>query len=133
MSFHLNDGEEEEIAEINTTPLIDVMLVLLVMLIITIPLQTHAVNLTLPNAPPSEAKPPPSVAIDVDGADLIRWNGERVANEAELTARMQAAAASPEAPDLRLSAAADASYATVASIMAAAQRNGLKKVGLVGG
>src|ERR1044071_2911963 len=85
-------AEPDVMMDINTTPLIDVMLVLLVMLIITIPVQLHSVNLNLPIAPPSAppSLPPGVVRWDVT-PEAVRWNGEAVADEATLRERLHAA------------------------------------------
>lgn len=132
MSLHFPEDDETEIAEINTTPLIDVMLVLLVMLIITIPLQTHAVKLTLPDAPPSQTTPPPSLLVQIGPEGKIVWAGEALDGIPAMEAQMQTAAAMADPPELRLTASADAPYDTVAAVMAAAQRDGLHKIGLQG-
>lgn len=119
--------------DINTTPLIDVMLVLLVMLIITIPIQLHSVNLELPSA---AATPPPVtpqvVKIDVLPGGQLLWNGEPLAAPAALEAKLAEAAALPDAPEIHLRPDRSAKYDTVAGVLAAAQRHGLAKVGLVG-
>jgi len=132
MSLHFTEDDETEIAEINTTPLIDVMLVLLVMLIITIPLQTHAVKLALPDAPPSQTAPPPSLLVQIGPEGKIVWAGEALDGIPAMEARMQAVAAMTDPPELRLTASADAPYDRVAAVMAAAQRDGLRKIGLQG-
>ena len=98
-----SDAEGDIISDINTTPLIDVMLVLLIMLIITIPIQLHAVNLNLPTGnPPPPARPPEVVRIEVQADGRVTWNGEPVAGEAALEARLQATAALPEQPEVHL-------------------------------
>ena len=125
--------EPEVILDINTTPLIDVMLVLLIMLIITIPIQLHAVNLNLPQARPQPPQAPPEVVrIDVDAASTVHWNGLPLAGSAELEARLQAAAAQPVTPEIHLRPDANARYAVVAGVMAATQRARLDKFGIVG-
>ena len=125
--------EPEVMMDINTTPLIDVMLVLLIMLIITIPAQLHAVNMDVPQAnaarPPTE---PVVIKVDVDAGSAILWNGQRLADRAELNERLQAAARAQPQPELHLRAHAKAKYEAVAAIMAGAQRHGLSKVGLLG-
>ncbi len=125
-------GEPDVILDVNTTPLIDVMLVLLVMLIITIPVQLHSVNLELPSA---AATPPPVtpqvVKIDVLPGGQLLWNGEPMA-AAALEAKLTEAAALPDAPEIHLRPDRSAKYDTVAGVLAAAQRHGLAKVGLVG-
>lgn len=118
-------------AEINMVPLIDVMLVLLVMFIITIPIQLHAVNLQLPTGtPPPVTSEPSIVRIDIDAGGAWRWNGEAVADAAALERLLQASAAQPLAPELHVHAHADAPYGAVAAVLAAAQRHGLKKLAL---
>jgi len=125
--------ELEVIADINTTPLIDVMLVLLIMLIITIPIQLHAVNLNLPaGTPPTPLVVPDIVRINIDAAGAITWNGEAIVDTAVLDARLKAAAASSVPPELHIRPDARVPYRVVAGVMAAVQREGLTKVGLVG-
>lgn len=121
------------VIEINTTPLIDVMLVLLIMLIITIPVQLDAVNLNLPSGapPPSDLKPE-VVRIDIDAANVVSWNGEVVAAGAELERRLAEQAASTVQPELHLRPDRMARYETVAHVLAAAQRSGLTRIGIVG-
>ena len=128
-----SSDDPEVIADINTTPLIDVMLVLLIMLIITIPIQLHAVNLNLPAGnPPPPLVVPEIVRIDINAAGVITWNGEAVADTGVLDARLKAAAASSVAPELHIRPDAKVPYRVVAGVMAAVQREGLTKVGLVG-
>src|SRR5689334_20387545 len=96
------DGDQEGIVDINTTPLIDVMLVLLIMLIITIPIQTHAVKLDMPIGPATPpAVEPVVVTIDVDFDESVYWNGTRVSDDA-LIARLDAAAQSAVQPEVHL-------------------------------
>ena len=127
------DKDAEVMIDINTTPLIDVMLVLLVMLIITIPIQLHSVNLNMPvGTPPPPTEPPQVVTIDVDFDGTIYWNGDMIANKAELETRMVEAAARPVQPEVHLRPNKLAEYKDVAAVMASAQRLGLVKLGLVG-
>ena len=134
MSMNLGSGDDpQEMVDINTTPLIDVMLVLLIMLIITIPIQLHAVNLNLPNGnPPPPAKPPEVVRIDVQGNGQVLWNGEPVASADALETRMQQTAALPEQPEVHLRPDKAVNYEVVAHVLAAAQREGVTKLGVVG-
>ena len=129
-------GEPELMLDINTTPLIDVMLVLLIMLIITIPIQLHAVNLQLPagNPPPPPLVQPQVVKIDIDASSRVFWNGEALAGPAEVDTRLrELAALPPEAqPELHLRPDRLARYETVAAVMAGVQRLGLGKFGIVG-
>jgi biopolymer transport protein ExbD len=126
-------GDPEVIMDINTTPLIDVMLVLLVMLIITIPIQLHSVNLNLPtgNPPPPLVKPE-ILKIDIDGAGIVYWNGEIVPDRAALEERLTAAAAQAVQPELHLRPDKASKYEVVAGVMASSQRLGLTKIGIVG-
>ena len=119
--------------DINTTPLIDVMLVLLVMLIITIPIQLHAVNLNLPiGNPPPPLQLPEVVKLDIDDQSKVYWNGEVVDDRAVLESKMSEAAHQSVQPEVHLRPNKDASYGVVASVMASAQRLGLTKIGIVG-
>src|SRR3954465_1586966 len=98
-------GKDADVmVDINTTPLIDVMLVLLIMLIITIPIQTHAVKLNMPvGKPPPPTTPPQVVQIDIDFDGTLIWNGETLAGgRPELEARLKQAAAQSEQPELHL-------------------------------
>jgi biopolymer transport protein ExbD len=126
-------GDQDVMIEINTTPLIDVMLVLLVMLIITIPIQLHSVNLNMPvGTPPPPIEQPVVVTIDVDFDGTVYWNGDLIPNKAALEEKMVAAAAQPVQPEVHLRPNKLAEYKDVASVMASAQRLGLVKLGLVG-
>ena len=137
MAMNLGPGggpqEPDVMIDINTTPLIDVMLVLLVMLIVTIPIQLHAVNLNMPiGNPPTPIEQPQVVTIDVDFDGTIFWNGQIVADKAALEARLIDAAARPVQPEVHLRPNKLAEYKDVAAVMAAAQRLGVTKLGLVG-
>ncbi len=124
---------DEPMMDINTTPLIDVMLVLLIMLIITIPVQLHAVNLNMPigNPPASEMKPE-VLRIDIDAASIVLWDGEPIVEQTELERRMTEQAAKPVQPEVHLRPDRHAQYAAVARVLASAQRIGLTKIGVVG-
>jgi biopolymer transport protein ExbD len=126
-------GDPEVMIDINTTPLIDVMLVLLVMLIITIPIQLHSVNLNLPtgNPPPPLVKPD-IVKIDIDAGGVTYWNGEVVSDRAALEDKLRAAAAQAVQPELHLRPDKGAKYDIVAAVMVSSQRLGLTKIGIVG-
>ena len=125
--------EPEVMLEMNTTPLIDVMLVLIIMLIITIPPQLHAVNLDMP-APTNAAKKadPVVIKMDVDAGNVIRWNGKSLASRTELETKLTEAAAQQPQPELHIRSHAKAKYETVAAVMAHAQRVGLTKLGILG-
>ena len=124
--------EREVLTEMNTTPLIDVMLVLLVMLIITIPIQSHAVKMDLPTGhPPPLVTPPPVVDIDIDFDGSISWNGVSVPDRAALDARIRSAAAQAVQPEVHLRPNKLVAYRYVAEVMADSQRLGLKTIGIV--
>jgi biopolymer transport protein ExbD len=127
------EPDPEPMVDINTTPLVDVLLVLLVMLIITIPIQLHAVSLEMPgrNSPPP-ATPPVVVELEVDAAGRYAWNGEALADRAGLEARMAEAARQPDQPEIHLRPNRQAKYDAVAAALTSAQRYGLAKIGLVG-
>jgi len=98
MTMHGGNGDEAEVmVEINTTPLIDVMLVLLIMLILTIPIQTHAVKLDMPTDAPAQPQQttPTIVQIDVAPDGSLAWNGEPVATRAQLKAGLRQSARTP--------------------------------------
>jgi len=126
-------GEPEVMAEMNTTPLIDVMLVLLIMLIITIPIQLHSVNLNMPTGnPPPPTAPPVVVTIDIDFDGTILWNGEIIPDRPALEARLANTAAMPDQPEVHLRPNKLVEYKAVAMVMASAQRLGVTKLGMVG-
>ena len=125
--------DPDVMVEINTTPLIDVMLVLLIMLIITIPIQLHSVNLNMPvGIPPTNNEPPEVVKIDVDPSSQIFWNAELVNGRADLEERLRNAVAKPRQPELHLRPDKSAKYEVVAGVLAAAQRIGMTKIGIIG-
>jgi biopolymer transport protein ExbD len=126
-------GRPQVMGEMNTTPLIDVMLVLLVMLIITIPIQLHSVSLNLPSGkPPPATVEPEIVRIDVDFDGTVLWNGEVIADRAALESRMKEKAARAIQPEVHLRPNKLVKYDRVAAVMASAQRLGLKKLGMIG-
>ena len=133
MSFaSLNDDDgNEALAEINMIPLIDVMLVLLVIFIVTVPLLTHAVKVDLPKASSSaNLTKPDNVQVAIDAAGQVYWNGEVVA-VALLDQKLRAAAALAPQPELHLRAERTTPYEKVAEVMSAAAREGLTRIGFV--
>ncbi len=130
-----SNGDEagDVMVDINTTPLIDVMLVLLIMFIITIPIQTHAVKMNMPVGPSVQPpKPPEIVRIDVDFDGTIGWNGQIVADRGELEAKLATVAAMADQPEVHLRPNKLVTYKVVAMILASAQRLGVTKIGIVG-
>ena len=126
-------GDPEVMVDINTTPLIDVMLVLLIMLIITIPIQTHAVKLNMPvGSPPQQTEPPVVILVEVDFDGTVIWNGETVPDRPALDEKFVNAAAMPVQPEFHLRPNKIVSYKHVAAVMASAQSNGITKIGLIG-
>jgi biopolymer transport protein ExbD len=135
--MNVGGGSEdgEVMVDINTTPLIDVMLVLLIMFIITIPIQTHAVKMNMPTpngAPPP--RPPEIIRIDVDFDGTIGWNGEVIqpGDRASIESHLAAVAAQADQPEVHLRPNKLVVYKHVAMIMATAQRLGVTKIGIVG-
>ena len=126
-------GDPDVMIDINTTPLIDVMLVLLVMLIITTPIQLHAVNLNMPvGTPPPTDKKPEFVKIDIDENSKIFWDGLPVENQADLVEKMKATAKIDPQPEIHLRPNKSARYAVVANVLADTKRIGLNKIGVIG-
>src|SRR5438045_3629766 len=136
MAMNLTSGggsDPEVMVDINTTPLIDVMLVLLIMLIITIPIQLHSVNLNMPAGnPPPPVKEPVVVTIDIDFDGTVLWNGEALADRATLETRLSQAAALPDQPEVHIRPNKLVEYKSVAGVLASAQRLGVTKLGMVG-
>jgi len=119
--------------DINTTPLIDVMLVLLIMLIITIPIQTHAVKMNMPvNTPSPPVLPPVIIEIVVDFDGQIGWNNEVIKDRADLETHLYRVTQMPDQPEVHLIPNKLAPYKYVAEVMAEAQRLGVTKIGIVG-
>jgi len=119
--------------DINMTPMIDVMLVLLIMLIITIPVQLHAVKLDMPAGPPPPTTTEPIVhRVDIDFDGTIFLDGETVPSHAALEAKFREYAAIPDQPEVHLRPNKLVPYKDVAAVMAAAQRLGVTKIGMVG-
>lgn len=128
----LSSGGPDVMMDINTTPLIDVMLVLLVMLIITIPIQLHAVNLDIPiGTPPTSAAPPPRLQIDIDERSIVYWQGVPV-GEAEFDEKMTQLGVTLPQPEIHLRPSKDCQYAVFAHVLATSKRNGLSKIAVIG-
>jgi biopolymer transport protein ExbD len=129
-----SSGEPEVLMDINTTPLIDVMLVLLVMLIITIPIQLHSVNLEMPvGAPPPNQIKPEKIQIDIDAQSVVYWQGLPV-SAAELDEKMKAVGAvqGQAQPEVHIRPNKDSSYAVFANVLSSSKRLGLNKIAVIG-
>ncbi|MBI2312452.1 MAG: biopolymer transporter ExbD [Betaproteobacteria bacterium] len=125
------EGEAPLMSEINTTPLVDVMLVLLIIFMVTAPLFTHAVKIDLPQAQ-SQVNPekPDTVNLAIDERGRVFWNNEPVA-DAALPAHLAQAAQKTPQPELHLRADRNTRYQRIAEVMAAAQNAGIAKLGFV--
>jgi biopolymer transport protein ExbD len=131
MSMNVSQsGTDEAMCDVNTTPLIDVMLVLLVMLIVTLPPQTHAVKLDLPPPqPPKNIVQPPRINIDIDPDGTIVVNGSPMSGIPALDAFFQQQALLDPQPQIHLQPSALAKYDVIANVMASAQRNKMTRMG----
>jgi biopolymer transport protein ExbD len=127
-----NDNKHQSpMADINVTPMVDVMLVLLVIFIITAPLFTHAIKLDLPNAQSAAApEKPETISVSINAEGAIFWNND-VIQQKDLGARLAAAAQKKPQPELQLRADKSTRYEVIAQVMSAAQTNGLTKLGFV--
>ena len=134
MAMSAGTAEGDLMMEINTTPLIDVMLVLLVTLIMSLPVQTHAVKLNMPPPPTTPPPEPPVIpeviALDIDFDDSIQYNGNAVQLD-QLDGYFKQEAAKDPQPEIHLRPDKRSHYDTTAKILAAAQRNHLEKIGFV--
>lgn len=133
MNVGSGSAEPEVMVELNTTPLIDLMLVLIVMLIMSLPPQTHAVKLDMPvtNNPPPDV-PPPVIDIVVDFDGSIYWNSEVVSSGDQLKSFLLQAAKAEPRPEIHLKPNKLAKYDAVAKVLATAQRLGVKNIGILG-
>jgi biopolymer transport protein ExbD len=127
-----SQADGEVLVDINTTPLIDVMLVLLTLLILTLPIQTHAVKLDMPR--PNQAPPatePVVVALGIDFDGSISWNGEKV-DRAALDTKLYEASHQPTPPEIQIDPNRLAKYDSVAMVLADAQHLGVTHIGFTG-
>jgi biopolymer transport protein ExbD len=131
MAFGTQDDTDEVMNEINMTPLVDVMLVLLIIFIITVPVMKHAVTIDLPRASSEQqVVKPETLRLSVDAQGSYSLNDSTIADE-ELAPRLQAAAAQNPPPDLHIRGDKAARYERVAQALAAAQQAGLRKIGFI--
>ncbi|HWZ49657.1 MAG TPA: biopolymer transporter ExbD [Herbaspirillum sp.] len=127
----LSDSDDDFNPEINTTPLVDVMLVLLIIFIMTIPVMNHAIKIDLPRASDQpDAVKPQNIDLSIDAQGKIYWNTE-VIDMNQLNLRIAAEAKKQPQPELHLRAERTTQYEKVAQVMAAAQTGGLSKIGFV--
>ena len=133
MSMQVGGPEDSSMMDINTTPLIDVMLVLLIMFIITIPVMTHAVKLDMPRGESLPPPVPPTVInIEVDFDGTILWDGTAIPDEETLLSYLSNAARQDPQPEIHLRPNKRVKYDYVARVLAASQRLGIRKIGFVG-
>jgi biopolymer transport protein ExbD len=134
MAMSIGGGKDEPMMDINMTPLIDVMLVLLIMFIITIPVMTHAVKLDMPRPDQTNQQQiqPEVINLTIDFDNTILWNGTVIPNVDVLDGYFRTEAAKDPQPELHINPNKRASYDIVARVLASAQRNHLNKIGFVG-
>ncbi|MES2931881.1 MAG: biopolymer transporter ExbD [Pseudomonadota bacterium] len=127
----LSDSDDDFNPEINTTPLVDVMLVLLIIFIMTIPVINHNIKIDLPRATnqPNQTKPE-NINLAIDAAGKIYWNTELI-DAVQLTSRIADSAKKNPQPELHLRAERTTQYEKIAQVMAAAQTGGLSKIGFI--
>ncbi len=125
-------GTQQPMAEINTTPLVDVMLVLLVIFIITAPLITHSIRLDLPDAQAAaSSESPGTITISIPDSGVVHWNNEPLADQDALRAKLREAAAAQPQPAVHLRADRDTRYQIIAEVMSAAQQAGIRTLAFV--
>lgn len=124
-------ADAQPIAEINTTPLVDVMLVLLIMFILIVPVASHKVPVDLPQPGPTPPVPPPVHRLDLDAAGQLYWDGQSI-GAAELNRRLASAAADPAQPVLHMNAHDETRYERFDEVLAAVRRAGIDRLGFVG-
>jgi biopolymer transport protein ExbD len=131
MAFGTQDDTDEVMNEINMTPFVDVMLVLLIIFIITVPVMQHAVKVDLPRASnqPQDAKPE-TIRLTVDAQGQYFWNESRI-DDKSLPLRLKAEAARDPQPELHIRGDREVRYERVAQAMAAAQQAGMRKIGFI--
>jgi biopolymer transport protein ExbD len=132
MSMSVGESDGDSICDINTTPLIDVMLVLLIMLILTLPVMNHAVKLDMPN-PNNQPPPPPvqpeTIELEIYSDGTIVWNGNTVPDIRTLEGYFQNESGKDPQPEIHLRPDRRSRYDVTAKVLAAAQRNHMKRIG----
>lgn len=131
MSFNMDDDDDDVLSEINMTPLVDVMLVLLIIFIITVPVLTHSVNIDLPRASnqPNVVKPQ-TITISVTQNGQVYWN-ELLVDKQQLSLKLQQVAAQQPQAEVHIRGDKKVDYEYVMQVMAEAQRNGVQKLGFI--
>jgi biopolymer transport protein ExbD len=132
MSMSVGESDGDAICDINTTPLIDVMLVLVIMLILSLPVMNHAVKLDMPNPtlnPPPPPVPPEIIALEIYSDGTMVWNGNTVPDIRTLEGYFQNEAGKDPQPEIHLSPDRRSRYDVTARVLAAAQRNHMKRIG----
>jgi biopolymer transport protein ExbD len=131
MAFGTRDDTDDVMNEINMTPLVDVMLVLLIIFIITVPVMKHSVNVDLPRASSQPQDPKPeTVRLSVDAQGTYFWNENRI-DDQDLPRMLKAEAAKEPQPELHIRGDKEVRYERVAQVMSAAQQSGLRKIGFI--
>ena len=133
MAMSVGNAGGGVMCDINTTPLIDVMLVLLVTLIVSLPIMTHAVKLDMPqsNNPPPQDQRPDVIDLEIDFDGTVVWNGTPVKDINQLESYFHTEADKPQQAEIHLRPDRRVKYDSVAKVLAAAQRNRMKKIGFV--
>jgi biopolymer transport protein ExbD len=136
MAFTTGSGKGQPMADINVTPLVDVMLVLLIIFIVTVPVLTYPISVDLPqrviNPPPQVREPPPPIDLRIDAAGQVYWNNSPVAVSAVQTMMENEVQRDPtNQPELRIDANPDSQYEVMAKVLAAAKNSQMQKIGFV--
>ncbi|WP_010116900.1 biopolymer transporter ExbD [Acinetobacter sp. P8-3-8] len=132
MNVGSNKDDDDVMLDVNMTPLIDVMLVLLIMFIITIPIPNNSINIDLPNGapPPTSEKPPEPITLRIDAQGKLFWNGQPVENKQALEVLFAGVAQKSDQDQIKVQPDKMSEYKDVAMVMAAAQRLNVKKIGI---
>jgi len=132
LSFGKSGDDDAVVSDINTTPLVDVMLVLLIIFLITIPVVTHTVPVKLPHETNHvrETKPE-NISISVDKSGRIYWSQERIANAEALTARLKTVSTKLPQPEVEIRGDSEAKYESIGRVIFACQRAGIVKIGFI--
>lgn len=132
MTLHWPEEKEDLLASINTTPLVDVMLVLLIIFLITVPVVIHSVPVRLPkeSSRPTQTAPQ-NITISVDRDGRVFWNAGAISDRAELVSRLEGAAAMDPQPEIHLRGDREGRYGPVGEVVAACRRAGISRIGFI--